>query len=541
MPIILVPDLGQGGHGSNAYKGIQRESEVILIRPEVAIYAAFARLNYRPWYALAEFVDNSLQSALTNMEALRRASGGTYHLVVEIDANGDGVEVRDNAAGIHGRDYARAFLPASPPPDKSGLSEFGLGMKAAASWFARKWSVRTSALGEPVERTITFDIPRIVQTNCDHLEPGERSVPANEHYTTLTLCDLQVHPWGRTIGKIKDHLRSIYRVFLRDGVLELRLNGEALSYEPPTFLHAPFHATPVAEPVTWRKGINLDLGDGHRIRGWAAILARASVTNAGFAIFRRRRLIQGSHGEGYRPETIFGKSNKFVYQRLVGELEVEGFSVSHTKDGIQWEDWEEDILSWVKDSLDAEPLPLLDQAENYRVRESTNRDVVGEATWDTSRAIAQHLPPIIDEQINAEPDEEPLVPELDPTDEETTRSSQVELKLEHAHRRWTVTVELVSEASREAWYELAEYKTDGETTRVQIRVNLAHPFMVRFISPDGDEIVPFTRLAAGLAIAEITAREVGVRQAGTLRMNLNQILRSALSGPVQRGETRNGG
>ena len=99
---------------------------------------------------------------------------------------------------------------------------------------------------------------------------------------------------------------------------------------------------------------------------------------------------------------------------------------------------------------------------------------------------------------------------------------------------------LVSETSREAWYELAEHKTDGETTRVQIRVNLAHPFMVRFISLDGDEIVPFTRLAAALAIAEITAREVGVRQAGTLRMNLNQILRSALSGPVQRGETRNG-
>jgi hypothetical protein len=229
-----------------------------------------------------------------------------------------------------------------------------------------------------------------------------------------------VHPRGCTIGKIKEHLCSIYRVFLRDGLLELRLNGEVLAYEPPEFLHVPFHATPTAEPVTWHKEIDLDLGDGHRISGWAAILARASVTNAGFAIFRCR-LIQGSHGEGDRPETIFGKPNKFVYQRLVGELEVEGFSVSHTKDGIQWEDWEEDILSWVKDSLDAEPLPLLDQAENYRACGSVNRDVVGEATWDTSQAIVQHLPPIIDEQINAEPDEEPLAPELDPTDTEACR------------------------------------------------------------------------------------------------------------------------
>src|SRR5439155_10605237 len=98
---------------------------------------------------------------------------------------------------------------------------------------------------------------------------------------------------------------------------------------------------------------------------------------------------------------------------------------------------------------------------------------------------------------------------------------------------------LISEASRDAWYEIAENHTEGHVTRVHIRVNLAHPFMVRFIYPDGEEIIPFTRLAAGLAIAEITAREVGVRQAGTLRRNLNQMLRSALSGPVQTGEMRN--
>lgn len=502
------------------------------------MYAAFARLNYTPWYALAEFVDNSLESMLTNTEALRSEVGKAYRLLVEIDVTEDQIEIRDNAAGIYKRDYARAFLPASPPPDTSGLSEFGLGMKAAASWFAHKWSVRTSALGEPVERTITFDIPEIVQSNCERLEPVERSVAANEHYTTLTFHDLHVRPRGRTIGKIRDHLCSIYRMFLREGLLELRLNGEALTYEPPTFLHAPFHAKPDTEPVTWRKVIELDLGDGHRVEGWAAILARASVTNAGFSIFRRRRLILGSHGEGYRPEIIFGKPNKFIYQRLVGELEVEGFSVSHTKDGVQWQDWEEDILSWVKDKLNAEPLPLLDQAANYRVRANLNRDVVGEATRDVTLAIAQHLPPIIDAQVSSEPNEKPIASELAPAEEETTRREQIELELEHAHRRWRVTVELVSEANREDWYELAKSKTDGETTSVQIRVNLAHPFMLRFVSPDGDELIPFTRLAAGLAIAEITAREVGVRQAGTLRINLNQILRSALSGPIQVGETQ---
>jgi hypothetical protein len=385
-----------------------------------------------------------------------------------------------------------------------------------------------------------FYTTQIVETNCEHLAPIESALSGNEHFTTIQLRDLQVHPRGRTIGKIKEHLQSIYRVFLRDGLLDLRLNGEPLVYEPPAFLYAPFHATPTAEPVTWYKEIELDLGDGHCVRGWAGLLARASVTNAGFALFRRRRLIQGSQGDGYRPETIFGKPNKFAYQRLIGELEVEGFSVSHTKDGIQWEEWEDDILIWIKGKLDEDPLPLLDQAENYRARTSACRDIFQEATRDTSLVIAQHLPPIIDGQINTTADEEPLPQELCEVEEVQARSEQVEIYLDHAQRNWAVKVELVSDVSQEAWYEIAESETSGDTTRIHIRVNLGHPFMVRFISPNGDEIIPFTRLATGLAIAETTAREVGVRQAGTLRLNLNQILRSALSGPIQRGETHHG-
>ena len=51
---------------------------------------------------------------------------------------------------------------------------------------------------------------------------------------------------------------------------------------------------------------------------------------------RRGRLIEGSHEEGYRPEAVFGRSNSYRYQRLFGELELQGFEVSHTKDGFRW-------------------------------------------------------------------------------------------------------------------------------------------------------------------------------------------------------------
>jgi hypothetical protein len=123
---------------------------MIPIRPEVGMYAAFARLNYKPWFALAEFVDNSIQSAQSNINTLRKVHDQSYKLKVRISISDQSIEVTDNAAGIASNDYARAFLPASPPKDTSGLSEFGLGMKAAASWFSNNWNVRTKAIGETV-------------------------------------------------------------------------------------------------------------------------------------------------------------------------------------------------------------------------------------------------------------------------------------------------------------------------------------------------------------------------------------------------------
>ena len=190
--------------------------ERINIRPEVSILSVLRHLNYKPWYALAEFVDNSLQSFLSNRAAIEALHGNGFRLRVdiELDATSPGrIVVRDNAAGIAEQDYARAFKPAEAPADKSGLSEFGMGMKSAACWLALHWSVRTKAIHEPVERTIAFDVSDIVQHQIEELDIRTRRASANEHYTELILEGLHKSPQGRTIAKIKEHLASIYRGF----------------------------------------------------------------------------------------------------------------------------------------------------------------------------------------------------------------------------------------------------------------------------------------------------------------------------------------
>ena len=502
------------------------------IRPGVSILSVLRHLNYKPWYAVAEFVDNSVQSFLNYEQALRAIGVERATVTIELDAEGSQVTVRDNAAGIHEAEYARAFRAAEVPPDRSGLAEFGMGMKSASCWFAPRWTVRTSALGEAIERSIAFDIARIVHDEIEELDIRVRDVPAEGHYTEIVLSDLYHPLHGRTIGKIKDHLGSIYRIFLRRDQLELTFDGERLAFEDPAVLEAPFFKEVGGEPRRWLKAIDIDFGGEQRVHGFAALRERASTAEAGFALFRRDRLIQGSRDEGYRPGSIFGASNSYRYQRLFGELHLEGFEVSHTKDGFQWEEHEEIVLEALKAELDAEPLPLLAQAEGFRSRVRREDVLTGAqvAVSRTGAAVAQYGAAVLDEQLQEETESETIAEGLPTAELASHRTIEVQLEDE----RWLVELELSTDPGVGDWVHMSEQPTaaslDG-SRRIGIRVALTHPFMERFAGPDVSQIEPLLRVAVALVLAEVTARESGVNLAGSIRRRLNQLLREALSHP----------
>ena len=92
--------------------------KTVDIRPGVSILSVLRYLNYKSWFALAEFVDNSLQSYLANERRLHvvDGAGSKLRVDIELDLSGDGkLSVRDNAAGIATSDYSRAFRPAAIP------------------------------------------------------------------------------------------------------------------------------------------------------------------------------------------------------------------------------------------------------------------------------------------------------------------------------------------------------------------------------------------------------------------------------------------
>jgi hypothetical protein len=498
----------------------------------VSVLGVLSHLNYQPWFALAEFVDNSLQSYVDNRESL--VAAGVQHAKVTIDVSpedGGRIVVRDNAAGIGLRDFPRAFRAAEVPPSRRGLSEFGMGMKSAACWFAKKWTVRTKSLGESIARRVHFDVQRIVKDSLEELEIEESPADSDHHFTEIILEDLHRQPHGRTLGKIREHLCEIYRVFIRSGELSLLLNGTPLVYEDPEILVAPVYNDgnePVGPEKQWRKPIAFDFGLGLRVEGFAAIRKEASTRDAGFSLFRRKRLIVGSADEKYRPQSIFGAPNTYVYQRLFGELHVTGFGVTHTKDGFQWDENEDAFLAVLREHLDSSDLPLLKQSRNYRagVNRHVLRTEAAMAANRTSQSIQEHVPPVA-RAIAAE----------QPTERTPERFVAVPLAFERVididfdHRSWRVVIELTEDPAVGDWLEVCNRPVSPESGSREIiglRIALLHPFMVRFAGSDREKIEPLLRVAAALALGEKLSRSSGVALAGSVRMNLNRLLREAL-------------
>jgi Histidine kinase-, DNA gyrase B-, and HSP90-like ATPase len=503
----------------------------VNIRPGVSILSVLRHLNYKPWFAIAEFVDNALQSFLAHRDALGAVGINKLVVTIELDPIDDGrIIIRDNAAGIYPSEYARAFRPAELPPDRTGLCEFGMGMKSAACWFSPQWSVRTTALSDPIERTVTFDIQLIIRDDIEELIVQTTPAPTSTHFTEIVLYTPYRMPQTKTVPKIKEHLAGIYRVYLRDDLLDLRFDQESLQYTEPGILHAPDYRNLTGPPIAWRKDINFDFGQGQRATGFAAIRETASTSLAGFALFRRNRLIQGSGDEAYRPEYLFGKPNSYRYQRIFGELHLEGFEVSHTKDGFRWQDHEDVFLELLKEELNKEPLPLLDQAEEHRVRPARNtwRQSAEQATDHTAATIQREVPPILANQLRTPPETQPPPVALPPAVALSNREILVDL---HG-RPWRIILEVTDDPSISEWITVSDRPTDPTGMRqVGVRLALAHPFVERFAGADFANIEPMLRIAAGLGLAETAARDAGVRMSSTIRRNLNDLLRNALSKP----------
>lgn len=514
----------------------------IDISPSMNIFSLFERLNYRSWTALAEFVDNSIQSFLHHREAFTRLDPPRHRVTVEIEFHEDSGEIiiRDDAAGIAMADFARAFRVAVPPSDRSGLNEFGMGMKCAAFWFAPRWTVRTHSILDRACREVRFDKSRILAEAQTRLQPRQVE-DWGDFGTSITLHDVGSRlPRRRSIQKVREFLGDIYRGFIREGVLRLVVGGQECDAINHAVLLAPRclrKGLPDGPDLHWRKEIRVELPGGLVISGFAAILAKGKKAHAGFALLRRGRVVDGFPGQRWMPEPIFGAKNSFESLRVFGELNFSGqngngFPVSSQKDQLDWNGFEDDAIDLIRQQMDAEPLPILRQARLYRVGEEDSEDLGEELTHAADRTGRTLESVGVGTRIPEPPPEaqKPQAKLSTPIEHQVIRPKAYRVPAEGGD--WSVEFSFVRQGDPGRWIDVrgaSEDLRDKAGLRLlQIAILVTHPFMRNFVRGESEHLEPILRLAAALALAERSAKDAGLEWPATIRTRVNRILTDTL-------------
>ncbi|MFC1917918.1 ATP-binding protein [Chloroflexota bacterium] len=513
---------------------VQRNSSglTVNIRPEVSVYATYRRLSYKPWYAVAEFVDNSTQNYYDN----RRKLLGAYkqerarrHLVVEItyDSTNNSLIISDNAYGMEAEEITRALVLNRPPPNTDGRCEFGMGLKTAACWFGTTWMIQTSQLGSDRKLSATVHVPELVSSKSENIPVKIELASKDIHFTHITLNGLYKPLRGKTLTRIREQLASIYREDLRTGEVEILWNGIPMGFEEPPILNEDLGG---GINRVWRKNIVFSVrreeaGEDLEAQGWVGIRIPANQRDAGFVLMRHGRVITGGPGEGYKPEEIFGQGNTYRSQRLVGELHMDSWPVTQAKDAFDWSGGLEDefILELKKASQE-----YMSYAEGYRQNAqkvtATDMELASEKTRTAfsdkrfGEAVAEELqfPDPVKTELQEKADTEKI---------QAMSDGPVQFRLDVGTSLWTFRLHWQDQLSDAHWMQVS-YPQDNE---IDVFLNMAHPFFAPYLG-NKDFLELLQKFVLSLALAERMARETatnGLISPSDFRMYMNKVLRRA--------------
>ena len=491
----------------------------IQLRIGLDAITSYRRLAYTAWYAIAEFVDNSTQSFFDNRAELEAAyvkEGEGLTVSITYDKDAGVLRIADNAMGMSYDELDAALHVARPPKHTNGRSKYGMGLKTAACWIGNEWSVTTKKLGETVEHKVTVKVSDVASGKAELPDSHVEGKAASLHYTILEIRDLNQQFRTRTISKIREFLGSMYREDFRNGILTLTWNGPKLTWEEVD--------TRLLKSETgnvYKKDFSFSIG-GKTIKGWVGILDRGSRRDAGFSILHSGRVVRGQP-DAWRPQTIYGQyqgSNDLINQRLVGEVHMDDFDVSHTKDGILWGEYEDEI----EDKLLEVCADYREFAQKYRKKADTR----GPSEEEINVAVDQlqhelSSPEMVDQiKIETVPSEETVMHYKQHLTDHVTKKYKAKFSAKIADL--SVRGFLPADISPTEPYVTVESTSPNE---VIVIVNAVHPHWGELKGSEG--VLNYLRHCTFDAIAEWKARHKAARiDPDTIKLLKDGLLRVPL-------------
>jgi hypothetical protein len=366
------------------------------ITPSVTTYELYQIASYTHWFAVGEFIDNSITSAFLNWEELQKLYGGKYSLNIDIDFDNDEktLTIIDNAAGIARNEIQRALRAGEPPSDKSLLSVHGVGMKMSSFWLGRNLNIKTWPIHVDNGFEVSVDLDEIKKTKSAITQVSEipkRSRPG----TVIKLSKINDDklPKGTGVAKLKLLLTSMYRLYLtsNEKKVVIRFNGKPLTFKNPEILNVPFwpdREGPVNDiPVRWEREFTYTSSKGQMVFGKVGLLETMSRDLSGFMLHYKGKGMGGigaidssedisqqdvrDSREYYRPSRIFGQEGSYRYQRFTGVFDISDLGKTSSTDSIKWgPDDEHDFIEALVEFLKDPKFNMWAMAENFQPRKA---------------------------------------------------------------------------------------------------------------------------------------------------------------------------
>lgn len=523
-------------------------SKKINIRPTTGVYATYKNIRYEPWTAIAEFVDNATQSYFDHTDKLEKIKNWN-NLKIDIcykkDSKGNyELFIKDNAYGMNFEDFQRAIILDSKPKIAT-RSEFGQGLKTSACWFGNNWSVESVELGSGKKYFALIDVLDLSTTKKEEIECEETSCEKSEHGTTIHIWNLNRILAGRQIQKTKDQIRGMYRRDLQSGKIQISYNGENLSYQTPEIYKEKL---PDGSFKEWREELDFQITDErkktYKVTGFMALLETGSTYGAGFTLLRRGRVIVGGYENCYRPKEVFKSSTTAVYQRLFGELNLDNFPVTQTKDSFDWYNngLEEKLIEKLVEVTDEyvrkakenkhPPKKPVDIGISTTVTDFSNAGLIQNVTYEVheseSTSNISDSNPVVQFETN---EQDSLLPEVEEIPVTGNKNSTITFNI--SERKYQLNYLIKKDSPDDKWLSVSKARENEDVKEFDVEWNIAHPFFKPYF--ENQEIFNvMKKFVFALVLSEVEATYTSSNdnkiEPWDIREKMNETLKAVMRG-----------
>lgn len=338
-------------------------------------------------------------------------------------------------------------------------------------------------------------------------------------------------PSSAQIDKIRRHLSSIYRWYLRNNYIEIILNEVSLQAPNYEILEAPFYKDPYGELKEWKVNVSVKLGQ-YSAEGWIALLENMKKGQNGIVLLRNKRVvIGGDDDKNFHPD-LSGSSGSHRYKRLFGELELKGFKVSFNKNSFQEVEIVDQLLHEVAVQLRKDSENILIQADNYRTKTKEEMTKIADKAINELNKQGRQARSFDEKAKKLSPDNESNTSNNSKTvnplsKAETIGEYRYDEMITINGQKYDLITEFVDGDRSQLYSVVIDEKKNKilDCKVIHCCINLAHNFFSSYPSlKSSTDYQPLIKIFRTLAVAEVTAKDSSSIKANTVRNLFNHYI-----------------